>query len=235
MMTTLGLFDAYDTGTVQDSLNSASQAFPDLKSAMDYIRSRWTDFVGLGAKISQQQRQASAVAVRAAQLGRPDIQKQMQDQITYLGQLSVMQGSTVDEMGTLQQAFSELGLDVNGNPSGGGAIPDAAFGLGQVPINGWTLVAALGVAVLIAGTIGYVTYRSSGSFQQIATTSKALDLVAAGKATMQQAIDVATRTAPPATPGVFQSLQGITGYLALGALAIFVLPDVVKSFSKGRR
>jgi hypothetical protein len=246
------MFDASDTGTVQSSINSAQSAFPDVSSAVAYIQSKWNNFVGLYNQMPALQHQAAMVAVQAAQVGRPDVQRQMQDANTFLGQLKVMAGKMIDEFGTLQDGLSTLGLDVNGNPSSGGAIPDSAFGppatvydssgtvisdttFGQVPVNGWTIGAAVAMAVLIAGTIGYVTYRASATAAQISTAQQAMTLLGQGKITPADATKIINQTTPPAGGGITDNLKTTAGYLALGAVAVFVLPDVFKTFGKRRR
>jgi hypothetical protein len=226
------MFDASDTGTVQSAVNSAQYAFSDLPSALAYINSQWNNFLQLPGKILAAQHEANLIQNQAAAAGSAPVAQSMATEYTYLGQLYVTAEGVADEMNTLQGALSELGLDLNGNASSGGAVPDSAFGLGQVPINGWTIATALSVAVLLAGTIGYLTYRSSASFQRVALGKQAMALIAAGKLTADSAANLINKAAPPAGPGVFGNIQTTVGYLALGALAVFVLPGVLK---KGRR
>jgi hypothetical protein len=227
------MFDASDTATVDAAVNSATAAFPDLPSALSYIRSNWLNFLAIGSKIVALQTQVGQLAAQAAQLSQPQMQSWLQGVNTYLGQLDVMQGNMIDELDYVSNGLSDLGLDQNGRPAS--AVPDSAFGLGQIPVNGWTIGALLAGAVLIAGTIGYVTYRFSITYAQVQTAKQTLALVAQGKLTPQQGTDIINKTTPAPGPGVFASLQGITGYLALGAIAIFVLPKAIDALGKGRR
>jgi hypothetical protein len=146
-----------------------------------------------------------------------------------------------DEWDSLASGLSQLGLDLSGNPSGGtsgyydpstSAIPDSAFG--QIPVTPWTLAAALTVAVLICGSIGYVSYRYSEQAASIATKQHALDLLAQGKLTPAETLQVIQGASVPASGGIFDSIRGTAGWLAVGALAVFVVPEIIKVFERRR-
>jgi hypothetical protein len=175
------------------------------------------------------QHQASQLGAQAAAAGRPDIQGQMQDLINQLGQWGTMASSTIDEYDFLQTGLRNLGLDLNGQPVVSNQFIDSGVYMGQEPV---TIAAALATAVIIVGTIGYLLYKVGHTSQVLTTTQQTLGALAAGKITAQQATGIISGTMATSGPGIFASLQGITGYLALGALAVFVLPELLKS---GRR
>lgn len=240
----LGDLDVSSAVTVQDAINAATSSFPDLKSALAYINGKWSQFSQLSATIPALQRQAQQVAVQAANLGHVDLQQQMQQVITYLGQLNVMQGNVWDEIDQLQVGLQGLGLDSSGNRVSTGTTsgsvdsydPNTAYvfdytdgqTLGQLPAGPWTIAIAFTAAVLLAGTIAYLLMGVAAKKQVIATVQDVVTKLANGQLTTQQA-QIALSKIPTPAPGIVSSLQGVAGYLVLGIAAILIVPEIIKS------
>jgi hypothetical protein len=220
-----------------DSAVADAQASYDMPNALQYILDNFPNFQNIGQTIVGWQRAASANAVRAAQLGRPDIQAAMQAQITTLGDLDVKAGNVLDEITALDQGLHNMGLDQAGNPLSASAIPDSAFG--QEPL---TIAAALALAVVIVGYMSYVMFHTTESANAITAQGKVLDLLQAGKVTPAQAntlmkttADTSAQTTQTGLAGVMNALKGIAVPAAIVAVAIFVVPEVSKHISTGRR
>ena len=182
--------------TFDDALNQAKSTFSP-SSAVDYLKARYSAFRALGPLLVDMEHQASVNSQRARQLGNLELAAQMKQRIYDIGTLASLQQNTLNR---IDEVLTLAGVDVSG--------------LGLIPI---VPLAAITTAVAVVAVVLFLTFHISAQQQALKLDAQTLELVAAGKITTQQALDILNKAGKVVVEG---GGGGIGSQISKGVLAI---------------
>jgi hypothetical protein len=205
---------------LQDAVNYVQSALTPTQ-ALDYIRSNYAAFRGVGPTIIKLQQQAKNVAVDARAKGRDDIANEMVARINTLGQINVFAGNVLDQIDTINSFMAQWGLP--------------GFGVVAIPVAYVAIIAA------VVGAMVYVFFHVNEQSQAIDAQQKVLSLVQARVLTPQEglayakaATDTAAQSTSTGLAGALSSLKGMLVPIAVVAGAVYLVPLLVKGGKRGR-
>lgn len=202
--------------TFDDALAQAKAAFSP-STALDYLRRQYVAFRGLGTTLVGMMHEASQMAVFAARNGDTAQAARLKARIRDIGQLAAFHQSVMNKM---DDVLSAAGVDV--------------AGLGILPI---VPIAAIATATAVVAAVLYLTFHVSDQRRALDLEYEAMQNVAAGKMTPEQAaayVKAANAAATASASGGFGS-QVSKAALGLGVLlAVFYLaPVIVPALKRG--